>query len=410
MLIWIVNPFDPLPGDPEQEGRYATLARLLVARGHRVRWWTSNFSHRFKRTVDQGTIAQACHASGIEVEFTPAPPYFRNVGLRRVWSNGLLASRFREAARRSPEKPDVLVVSSPPPVLAAVAVDVARRFNAKSVIDVQDLWPDAFTSLAPRALRPLLGPVIWALRGNVRRAARGCDAIVGVADAYVQNLFRETNATKRIATIPLGVDLAAFDAAAVQGRCERFTKPAGAVWLAYTGSLNRNYDFLTILRAAAKIGSRLGTGLRFFITSRGELAERAQAYVRAQQLSNVTLTGFLEFETWAYLLSQCDAGFNASFPEVMIFLPNKIFYYLAAGAVVLNTIPGQCSRIVRDAGCGLDYAAGDVDSCAAAIERLVHDVSGRQAMQKAARRLAETTYDRAILFPKYAELIERLGT
>jgi glycosyltransferase involved in cell wall biosynthesis len=409
MLIWIVNPFDPLPGDPEQEGRYAALARLLVARGHRVRWWTSSFSHRFKRAVDQGVIAQACRASCIEVEFTPVPPYFRNVGLRRVWSNGVLARRFREAARRSLQKPDVIVASSPPPMLAAVAVDVARQFNAKSVVDVQDLWPDAFTSLAPRALRPLFRPIIWSLRGNVRRAARGCDAIVGVADAYVQSSFRETDGTKRTATIPLGVDLAAFDAAAANGRCERFTKPAGEVWLAYTGSLNRNYDFPTILHAAAKIGARLGTGLRFFITSRGELAQQAQAYVHERGLSNVSLTGFLEFETWAYLLSQCDAGFNASFPEVMIFLPNKIFYYLAAGAAVLNTIPGQCSQIVRDATCGLDYTAGDVDSCAAAIERIVRDTTDRQAMQTAARRLAETTYDRAILFPKYVELIEQLG-
>ena len=410
MNVWIVNPFDPLPGDPEQEGRYATLARLLVARGHRVRWWTSSFSHRFKRPVDQAEIARACRACGIEVEFTDAPPYARNVGLRRVRSHGVLARRFREAALRSPDTPDVVVVSSPPPVLAAVAVDVARRRGARSIVDVQDLWPNAFTSLAPRPVRALLGPVIWMLRGNVRRAARGCDAIVGVADAYVQSSLCETDGSKRIATIPLGVDLAAFDAAAARGRCERFAKPPGEIWLAYTGSLNRNYDFLTILRAAAKIGTRLGPGLRFFITSRGELAEQAQAIVHEQKLTNVTLTGFLEFDTWAYLLSQCDAGFNASFPEVMIFLPNKIFYYLAAGAAVLNTIPGQCSQIVREGGCGLDYSAGDADSCAAAIERVVRDVAGRVAMQKAARRLAETTYDRAILFPKYVELIEELGT
>ena len=409
MNVWIVNPFDPLPGDPEQEGRYATLARLLLARAHRVRWWTSSFSHRFKRPVDQMAIAQACRACGMEIEFTDAPPYLRNVGLRRVWSHGVLAKRFREAALRSSDKPDVIVVSSPPPVLAAVAVDVARRRGARAIVDVQDLWPDAFSSLVPRPIRSLLRPVIWLLRGNVRRAARGCDAIVGVADAYVQSSFRETDGTKRIATIPLGVDLAAFDAAAASGRCERFTKPPGETWLAYTGSLNRNYDFLTILRAAAKIGTRLGPGLRFFITSRGELAEQAQVFVREQKLSNVALTGFLKFETWAYLLSQCDAGFNASFPEVMIYLPNKIFYYLAAGTAVLNTIPGQCSQIVRDGGCGLDYTAGDANSCAAAIEHVVRDAPGREAMQKAARRLAETTYDRAILFPKYVELIEQLG-
>lgn len=131
--------------------------------------------------------------------------------------------------------------------------------------------------------------------------------------------------------------------------------------------------------------------------------------MREESLTNVSLMGFLEFETWAYLLTQCDAGFNASFPEAMIFLPNKVFYYLAAGAAVLNTIPGQCSRIVREGGCGLDYRAGDVKSCVAAIEHVVRDAAARSAMQRAARELVETRYDRAVLFPKYAELIEELG-
>ena len=410
MVIWIVNPFDPLPGDPEQEGRYATLAKLLVQREHTVTWWTSTFSHRFKKPVDQSAIRAACGTRGFRVEFTNAPSYDRNVSLSRVRSHGVLARRFHAAAWQDTERPDVIVVSSPPPVLAAAAVEVARARGAKSIVDVQDLWPDAFESLAPKALRPLLAPAMWLLRSNVRKAARGCDAIVGVADAYADNSHRETDGTKRKATIPLGVDLAAFDEAAARGTCPQFTKPPGEIWLAYTGSLNRNYDFMTILRAAAQLGPQLGDErLRFFLTSRGELAGPAQAFIRQHQLTHVTMTGFLEFDTWAYLLSQCDVCFNASFPEVMIYLPNKIFYYLAAGAVVLNTIPGQCSRIVADGGCGLDYLAGSVDSCRAAIAQVVQNEAARRTMQTAARRLAETTYDRAVLYPKYVALIEDLG-
>ncbi|MCK4343434.1 MAG: glycosyltransferase family 4 protein [Phycisphaerae bacterium] len=408
MLIWIVNPFDPLPGDPEQEGRYATLARLLIARDHRVTWWTSSFSHRFKRPVDQTAIRAACQDCGIDVEFLEAPPYQQNVGLARVRNHAVLARHFYAAATRSSPRPDVIVVSSPPPVLAYHAVRLARERGVKSIIDVQDLWPDAFSCLVPPLARPLLAPAIWMMRRNVRRAAIGCDAIVGVADAYVENSHKEAGETKITATIPLGVDLAALDAAAAAGKCDEYTKPAGEIWLAYTGSLNRNYDFMTILKAAARIGDSLGPGLRFFLTGRGELAEQTKQFVREHKLTNVTLTGFLDFETWAYLLYQCDAGFNASFPEAMIFLPNKIFYYLAAGAAVLNTIPGQCSRIVRDGGCGLDYEAANVDSCVAAIEQIVRDADTRHAMQQAARKLVETTYDRVILFPKFAELIERV--
>jgi glycosyltransferase involved in cell wall biosynthesis len=74
---------------------------------------------------------------------------------------------------------------------------------------------------------------------------------------------------------------------------------------------------------------------------------------------------------------------------------------------VLNTIPGQCSRIVAEGGCGLDCRAGDVKGCAAAIERLANDEPQRTAMGRAARRLAETVYDRAVCYPKYVEFIEK---
>jgi glycosyltransferase involved in cell wall biosynthesis len=408
MLIWIVNPFDPLPGDPEQEGRYATLARLLATRGHRVTWWTSSFSHRFKRPLDQEAIRTACRAAGIDPVFMPAPAYSRNVSLRRLGSHAVLARNFRAAVARRPEQPDVVVASTPPPALAWAAIQAGRKRGARTILDVQDLWPDNFAGLAPRPLRVLIGPALWALRRKLHHAAAACNLVVGVADAYAEYALRAGGCHKPTATIPLGIDVAQFDAAVAAGRCPQFAKPAGEVWLASSGSLTPAYDFMTVLRAAARIQPRFGNQVRFFLTSRGEQARDAEQFIQENRLSNVTMTGFLPFPTWAYLLSQCDAGFNACLPYAMIFLPNKIFYYLAAGLAVLNTVAGQCSRIVREGGCGLDYTAGDVDDCVAAIERILADAAARCAMGRAARRLAETTYDRAVLFPHYAELIEGL--
>jgi glycosyltransferase involved in cell wall biosynthesis len=118
------------------------------------------------------------------------------------------------------------------------------------------------------------------------------------------------------------------------------------------------------------------------------------------------MTGFLDFDEWAYLLSQVDAGFNAAFPDALIYFPNKIFYYLAAGAAVLNTIPGQCAEVVEQGQCGLNYTAGDPESCFRAIERLVEAPQERKAMGVAARRLAETKFDRAIVYREMTRFLE----
>ncbi len=118
------------------------------------------------------------------------------------------------------------------------------------------------------------------------------------------------------------------------------------------------------------------------------------------------MTGFLEFPEWAFVLSQADVGFNAAFPHALIFFPNKIFYYFAAGAAVLNTIPGQCAELIDQHSCGLNYTAGDPGSCFDAIERLVESPDELSAMKAASRRLAEQVYDRAIISTGLARFLE----
>ena len=409
MNLWLVNPFDPLPGDAEQEGRYASLVAHLLAAGHEVTWWTSAFSHRFKKPVDTAAISKACERPGLTVRFLPAPPYQQNVSPDRLRNHRILANEFVAAATREDRRPDVVLASAPPPMLAHEAMCAAKRFGAAGIVDIQDLWPETFLRLVPMRFRPLARLALRPWARASRAAYAAADAIVGVADAYVARGVELSGRTPATATFPLGVDLADLDAAAAGGRCERFTKPQDELWLAYTGSLNRSYDCLTVIRAFAIATGRAERPMRLFVTGRGELAGKARRIVDRRRLENVSLTGFLDFPQWAFLLSQCDVGFNACLPEALIYLPNKIFYYMASGAAVLNTIPGQCSRIVKDAACGLDYTAGDADDCAEAVVRLAEEDDLRHTMQHASRRLTETTYDRKVFMPRYVAFIEKIA-
>lgn len=408
MIIWLVNPFDPLPGDPEQEGRYATLARLLAARNHAVTWWTSSFSHRFKRPVDQQAINDECERIGIEVRFLSAPAYHRNVGIKRLWNHWLLSTTFRRIAETESNRPDGVVASMPPPMLLSKAVRFAKKRGAKAIVDVQDLWPETFYRLGPKLVRPLLSATLLPWYKAALNAYKASDALIGVADAYVNRAVKIVGPRKITACIPLGIDLTSFDAAVAQGSCDEFTKPDGELWFVYAGSLNLSYDCLTLVHGFAKATRILNKPARLFITSRGELRGEIEKIIRQERLTNVVLTGFLDFPRWAYLISQCDVGFNPSCPEAMIYLPNKIFYYFAAGLAILNTITGQCSRIIHEDNCGLDYRPGDVGSCVQAIEQIITNPKELANMQYNSRHLAETKYDRKVLYPRYVELIEEL--
>lgn len=410
MRVMLVNPFDPLPGEAEQLGRYARLAQALVRAGHRVTWWSSDFSHRFKRRVDERSVREAARRESIELRLLHAPSYFSNVSFRRLRSHRSLAHVFQEELLKVSEPPDVLLASSPPLELACEAVRFADHHRVPSIVDIQDQWPDNFARLFPRGLRwsaPLLLEPLYRLEAEAYTKAA---AIIGVAEKYVQRGLEVGGAKGSSANFPLGLDLLEFDEAVRRTPrpiVDRWRKPPGQKWLIYSGSLSHNYDVMTIVRAAQQAANEFGPTLQFYLSGTGDLAGRVQAMVHESEVKNVHVLGFMDFAEWAYLLSQCDAGFNASFPNALIYMPNKVFYYLAAGLAVLNTIPGECSAMLATHQCGLDYEAGEPDSCAAAIRALLSDPAQLQAMRAASRRLAEARFDRATIARDMVRFIEK---
>lgn len=407
MNIWIVNPFDPLPGDPEQEGRYATLARLLLNKGHKVVWWTSSFSHRFKKPVDQTQLTKVCNEIGMDVKFIESPRYKKNVSIERLWNHYQLSKRFAKMAANVTTKPDIVLASAPPPFLAKTAVKVASQLQARSIVDIQDLWPETFYRLAPGPIRPLLSMALNPWQKASAAAYRNADIVAGVADQYVNRALQLGAIPKSTETIPLGIDLKSFDKAAQQGCVSEYTKPEGEIWFAYTGSLNRSYDCITLTKAFLQARGNLKSPAKLFITGRGEYTDEIKRIIHDCGTNDVVLTGFIDFPQWAYLLKQCDVGFNASFPEAMIYLPNKIFYYFAAGLAVLNTIPGQCSNIVNESKSGFDYQAGSIQGCVEAIERVAPNTETLETMKNNSKQQAITVYDRNILYSRFVDLIEK---
>ncbi|UCG32820.1 MAG: glycosyltransferase family 4 protein [Phycisphaerales bacterium] len=407
MQVWLVNPFDPCPGGAEQLGRYAHLVHALRDAGHGVVWWSSTFSHRFKSDVDAESLQRQAASWGFDLRLIPTPPYRSNVSVGRLWSHVVYARRFRALAE-SLERPDLILASSPPLEVAGEAALLGRRWNVPAIIDIQDRWPDAFVRVLPKAARGLSRGLLLPWYRAERRAYRAADGIIGVARGYVERGLAVGGEKRYRGVFPIGVHLGDVDEAIARGaqsHADRWTKPDDRIWMVYSGSLTRNYDFLTVIRAAALSRQRFGGRLRFLITGQGHLAEKARRIIRRESLDNVDMCGFLGFEEWAYLVSQADAGFNVSFPDALIYMPNKVFFYMAARLALLNTIPGQCAELIAKHDCGVNYKAGDVDACFASIRGLVEAPDDLRRMQAASRRLAETAFDRRIIDREFVRFL-----
>lgn len=356
-------------------------------------------------------VRAAANAEGLSVEFVETPSYSKNVSFRRLWSHRVFARRLLKRAQKL-QRPDVIVASSPPLEAACEMANYGRGKNTPVIIDVQDQWPDTFARALPRFVKPLRSVVLWPWYRCERIGYSRAHAICGVAKGYLDRALQVGGAKAHVGEFALGADTVALREAAGRGatqHSDRWTKPDRQLWFVYSGSLSRSYDCMTIVRAAKEVREHCGDAVRFVITGRGELAEPIDAFISEHRLTNVIRAGFLEPDEWAYLMSNADAGFNASTPDSLIYLPNKIFAYNAFGLAVLNTIMGQCADIVDETGCGLNYQAGDVQGCARSIAELLADRPRLEKYKAASRALGETRFNVHVIARQFADFIYRVS-
>lgn len=411
MRVWIVNPFDPLPGEPERLGRFGGLAYALADAGHSVVWWTSEFSHRYKRNVDAERVRAAGAEHGVEIHCLPVPSYSRNISLRRLWSHRAFGRSVGRALAHA-QPPDIITASAPPLDSALEATRFGAGHGIPTVVDILDQWPDTFMRTLPGIAQPFRRIGFHRYNQAERAAYEQATGIIGVAQGYLDRGLEVGGPKEHRAVLHLGVDLGEFDKAMEDARARsdrKWLKPQGQTWVLYGGSLSHSYDFETIFRAARQAHDAFGDRVRFIVAGDGDLGPKARAIHAEMGLDSVSMPGFLPLAEWAELLSQADIGLIATFPKALIYMPYKVHDYLAAGVAILNTLPGECAALVSDNGCGLNYQAGDADSLFGAIKRIVDHPEERWAMGAAARKLAETRFDRRIISRTYVEFLERVA-
>ncbi|MCE9558448.1 MAG: glycosyltransferase [Armatimonadetes bacterium] len=182
MNVWILTIGEPLPKKGEQVRLYRSgiLAETLVARGHKVTWFTSNFDHFTKTFHDEKEIGGTA-----KIILLPGTGYKRNISLARFKDHVKVAQSFREVASKQ-EEPDIILASVPIMELALEALDYAEPRGIPVVLDARDMWPDMFDEALPRAFKPIAKVLFSKLRKETREGFSRATAILGHTESFVE--------------------------------------------------------------------------------------------------------------------------------------------------------------------------------------------------------------------------------
>lgn len=373
MTVWIVNPFDNLPTEGYRPQRYWLMAEAFAAAGHDVTLWTQDWSHAKKSRREERPVDGA-----FALRFVHVPGYRRNICFSRIWSHWRFARNWTAAAVRMSEKPQIVVVSSPPLFIGGEVRRFCAKVGAKYVVDIMDAWPETFERVVPR----------WSLCWMRTIAAcnyRGAAGITAVARGYLE-LASGYGAECPMHLCYHGIQL-------TQGALEskRSRKPdPSCVRLVYIGNMSLSYDLATVVDAVRSDG-----GLTLDLAGSGP--DEPSLRERAAGCPRIRFHGYLDEEGLRSLLSSADVGVVPMFDESCVGIPYKLADYAAAGLPVANSLHGETAELLSRHNAGVTYQVRDAASFLCAVHRAA-------LLDCSVKSLAKL-FDSARLYREYVDFV-----
>ena len=397
--IVIIDHFSKAPDEPGNN-RFIYLGELLCSYGFDVEIITTTFAHLKKK---QRKVAAKLY-DNLPYKYTmlPEPGYPRNVCLKRFYSHyvfGKNLSNYLETMK----KPDAIIAAVPSLDVGTAAGNYCSKYQIPFIVDIQDLWPEAFKLVLKVPVVSDLVFLPMTLQAN--RFYGQADRIVAVSETYMQRGLESNRKDKNGLCVYLGTDLGSFDESSKNISVE---KPDGELWIAYAGTLGHSYNIEIIFDALNQLPDGVGQNVVFHIFGDGPYLERFQEYAKNCKIRSI-FHGRVDYPAMVASLCKSDIAVNPIVKGAAQSIINKHADYAAAGLPVVNTQECREYRnLLESYGCGINCEVESAKQVAKALQELIENPEKRKQMGANSRRMAEERFDRRNTYQQIAKIIEEI--
>ena len=362
-------------------GRFRYLADMLTSDPENtVEIVTSDFSHGQK-----ARITEVPQGLPYKITLLHEGAYPKNVCIRRFFAHNLWGRNVAKYLKER-KKPDVIYAAMPTLRAAYEASKYCRKNGVRFVIDVQDLWPEAYKMVfrIPVVSSIIFYPFQWL----AEHAYAGADAICAVSRSYVDRALKENKKCKDGSVVFLGTDLSSFDDNVRENPVKR---DDDEIWLGYVGTLGASYDLICVIDALKILDN---PKLRLIVMGHGPREEEFKQHA-ADTGIKADFLGWVPYPEMCGRLTACDIAVNPIVSGSAASIINKHGDYAASGIPVLNTQESREYRnLVEEWNMGFNSKCGDPTELAENLRKLADDPELRRRMGEGARKCAEARFDR----------------
>lgn len=316
------------------------------------------------------------------------------------------AAAFFIAALRS--APPQVVIAGPPPILGPLVSSlIAKRYGAKLVPFIYDIYPDIAVELG--VLRN--SSAITAARGLERLMYRLSDRVVVLSEGFRRILVEQKGVEpQKVAVVPVWLDGSQVVPLPRQNpwRKEMGIPPDKFVVL-YAGTIGLVSGAEVVVDAARRLASfpdillvMVGTGLA---------KDLVQARAAALGLTNLLFLPFQPRERLSEVQASADVSLVTLAPgRGRTSLPSKVLGYMAAARPVIASVDGDSdlAKLITWSRCGFVVPPGQGEKLAETIIHCWRHPDQGRGLGEAGRRYFLRQFEKKVVIGKFAALIEQL--
>ena len=356
-----------------------------------------------KLQSEPGRVHREEH-EGVEIVRVSSTAFDRSsLPLRALNYATYLLGSLRTGLTAAP--PDVVLCMTDPPVIADVALVVARRFDAPLVVVSQDVFPEIAIEL--HRLENKL--VIEVLRGLIRLYLRRADRVVAIGETMRLRLEGKGAIPERLRVIPNWVDSTVLTPQPHDNEWSREQEFEGRFVVMHSG----NVGFAQNLDALVRATTFLRDLDRLTVAVVGEGSRRAELVALAELLETDAVR-FLPYQPRSALSESLSAasihvvGLAKGLSGYVV--PSRLYGILSVGrpVIVAADRDSETAQLVERVECGVVVPPGRPELLAAAIRKAYEGELPLEEMGKRAREYVTEEADRTVAIDRYRRLLAEL--
>lgn len=303
-------------------------------------------------------------------------------------------------------KPDIVLCMTDPPIVADVALLVARRYGAPLVVISQDVFPEIAVQL-----KRLENPVAMRLlRSLVSLYLRRADRVVAIGDTMRLRLEQKGAPAERLRVIPNWVDTGRVKPRERENWWREKRGVQDKFVVMHSGNVGHAQDLDSLVRAGTFL--RDLEDLAILIIGSGARHTELVALAELLEVDQVRFLYYQPREVLAESLSAADVhvvGLASGLAGYVV--PSRLYGILAVArpVIVAADAESETAQVVQEVGCGIVVPPGRPELLARAI-RDAHDGKYDLAdLGRRGREWVEREGDRSVAVGRYRELLGELA-